>query len=146
MNIARTGKSALIAAGAGFGVLQSLRILGNISQSASRIRTLDARIDTLHVAVARLAEQSVVIQADLDQRVTKDELSETIERVFRQLDRGFEERFERQARSVEALRLMVGQTDELLQRVLDGLETLKSEEVRGPNHGAERWDLSPARH
>src|SRR6185437_8280286 len=118
------GKSALIVLGAGFGLLRSLRVLGSDAQSAAGIATLSARVDTVNVAVARLADQTEQIQVTLHQTVTRNELTQTLDRVFGQLEQGIEVRLEHQTRSVEALRTMIGQTDELLQRVLDGLESM----------------------
>lgn len=94
-------------------------------------------MDTLHVAMAGLAGQTEQIGSRVDQTVnrmvTKDEIQQTLERVFGRVQDEVDARFEHQARSVEALRTMVGQTDELLQRVLDGIESLKaeSEELTG---------------
>ena len=123
--------------GAGFGLLRSLRAIGSITQNAAGLETLEARVDTINVAVARLATQMEQVQFKFDQTVGRDELSQTLDGVFGRLERGVDARFEHQTRSVEALRMMVGQTDELLQRVLDGLESMKSE------NGAE-WDLTQA--
>jgi hypothetical protein len=117
-------KSGLILAGGAF-VIRSLRFLESLAQntrgvaeSAEIIESLQARVDAIHLVVARLGRQGDQLQVQLDQMATtmvpKAEVGT--------LDRGVEERFERQGRSVEALRVMVGQTDELLQRVLDGLE------------------------
>lgn len=127
------GKTALILIGAGFGLLRSLKLLGNIAGQAASLQNLEARVDTIHLAVARLAGQTEQTQTRLDQMVTKDEIQQTLERVFGRVEEEVEARFEHQAKSVEALRTMVGQTDELLQRVLDGLESLKvdSEELSG---------------
>jgi hypothetical protein len=122
------GKSVLIVVGAGFGLLRSLRVLGYISQNAAGLATLQARVDTINVAVARLADQTEQLQNKLAQTVTKDELSQTLDSVFGRIERGVDARFEHQTRSVEALRMMIGQTDELLQRVLDGLESMKTED------------------
>ncbi len=119
-----TGRSAVIAVGAGFGFLRGLRVLGNINRNAARLGTIQARIDTIQVAIARLAEQTEQIQVNLNERVTKEDLTATVERAFRQMESGFEIRFDQQNRSAEALRIMVGQTDELLQRVLDRLSVL----------------------
>jgi hypothetical protein len=102
-------------------------LLGNITQNATGLETLQAGVDTLHLAVARLADQTEQLQSKLRDAVTKDELVQTIDRVFGPLERGIDARFEHQTRSVEALRIMVGQTDELLERVLDGLESMKAE-------------------
>jgi hypothetical protein len=136
--------------GAVYGLLRGLRMLGDITQNAAGVETMRARVDTIHVAVARLAEQTEQLQIRLDQMVTKDELSHTLDRVFGQLERGVDARFERQTRSVEALRMMVGQTDELLQRVLDGLESMKTNDEGDEDDGAEsseqghQWDLTQA--
>jgi hypothetical protein len=127
-----TGKSALIVVGAAFGLMRGLRLLGAARRHAiaeDELSALQAGIDTVHLAVARLADQTEDIQVKLNQAVTKDELSQTLDRVFGQLERGVDARFEHQTRSVEALRMMVGQTDELLQRVLDGLEATRTERV-----------------
>lgn len=130
--------------GAVYGLLRGLRLRGDFTQYAAGMETVNARIDTLNVAVARLAEQSERFQSRLDQMVTKDELSQTLERVFGQLERGVNARFEHQTVSVEALRMMVGQTDELLQRVLDGLESMKTEDEPEPDEQGRAWNLSEA--
>ena len=129
----------LIVVGAGFGLLRSLRVLGNITSNAAGLETLEARVDTINVAVARLAGQTEELQSKLDRMVTKDELTHTLDEVFGRIERGVDARFEHQTRSVEALRMMIGQTDELLQRVLDGLESMKTE-----GDTASAWDLTQA--
>jgi hypothetical protein len=121
------GKTALIVIGAGFGLLKSLRLLGNLATRGGALRTLEARVDTLHMALSRLAGQNEELQARLQNTVSKEEIQQTLERVFGRVEEEVEARFEHQAKSMEALRTMVGQTDELLQRVLDGLESLKDE-------------------
>lgn len=136
------GKTALIVAGAGFGLLRSLRVLDNLDRNRAGLSTLQARVDTIHVAVARLADQMEQLQIKLDQTVTKDELAEKLDQVFGQLERGVDARFEHQTRSVEALRMMIGQTDELLQRVLDGLESMTADQ--DGEHRDEEWNLSQA--
>jgi len=125
--VTTAGKTALIVIGAGFGLLRSLKLLGNITSHATALETLEARVDTIQLAMARLADQSEVFQDRLEQMATRDELTETLDRVFGRIEREAEVRFEQQTRSVEALRTMIGQTDELLQRVLDGLESIKEE-------------------
>jgi hypothetical protein len=137
------GKSLLIVAGAGFGLIRGLRALGNINRKAAGLETLEARVDTIHVAVARLADQTEKLQIRLDQMVPRDELAQTLDRVFGRIERAVDVRFQHQTRSVEALRMMIGQTDELLQRVLDGLESIKAEEDTEPSH---EWDLAQASH
>jgi hypothetical protein len=133
------GKTVLIVVGAGFGLLRSLRVLGHISRNSTGLEMIEYRVDTINVAVARLANQTEQLQSQLDRMVTKDELSQTLDLVFGRMERGVDARFEQQARSVEALRMMIGQTDELLQRVLDGLESMKAEGEQG-----REWDLTQA--
>ena len=128
--------------GAAYGLLRGLRLLGEITQKVAGVETVRARVDTIHVAVARLAEQTEQLQNKLDQMVTKDELSQTLDRVFGQLEREVDARFEHQIRSVEALRIMVGQTDELLERVLDGLESMKTDDEAEHSEHGRQWDLN----
>jgi hypothetical protein len=136
-----TGKTVLIVAGAGFGLLRSLRVLGNITRDSAGKEMIEAGVDTINVAVARLADQKEQLRSRLDRMVTKDELSQTLDVVFGRMERGVDARFEQQARSVEALRMMIGQTDELLQRVLDGLESMKND---ADGEQGRKWDLTQA--
>lgn len=126
-SVTAAGKTALIVIGAGYGLLRSLRVLGDVMQNSTALESLEARVDTMQLAVARLADQTEQLQLRLQQTATKDELTETLNRVFGRMEREVEARFEHQSRSVEALRTMIGQTDELLQKVLDGLESMRAE-------------------
>jgi hypothetical protein len=119
------GKSVLIAAGAGFGLARCLRGLNSATERAD-LSMVNARIDALSLAVARLGNQSEQLRAQQEAFLTRAELAETLDRVFGRLSSDVDERFERQTRSVEALRLMVSQTDELLQKVLDGLDAINN--------------------
>jgi hypothetical protein len=122
------GKAALIVVGAGFGLIRSLRAFDDSTPNNAELDLLNARIDVLDLALARLGERTDFAQARLAKTITKDELSETLDRVFGKLERGVDSRFERHTQSIEALRAMVVQTDELLQKVLDGLESIRSSE------------------
>lgn len=106
-------------------MLRGLRLLSRITSHAAELKTLEARVDTMHVAVAHLADQTAQFQQNLDRMATRDELASALDRVFGRMEQEVEARFEQQSRSVEALRTMITQTDELLQRVLDGLESMK---------------------
>jgi hypothetical protein len=117
------GKSVLIAVGASFGLFRGLRTPGVAGKSVE-LEVVKARIDALNLAVARLSDQAGQFQTRLENAVTREELSQTLDRVFGRIEGEMDARFEQQVRSVEALRLMVGQTDELLQKVLDGLESI----------------------
>jgi hypothetical protein len=119
------GKSVLFGAGVGIGLVRGLRGLNSASDRAD-LAVVKSRIDALSLAVARLGDQSEQLSARQEASVTRKELAETLDRVFGKLTSDVDERFERQTRSVEALHLMVGQTDELLQKVLDGLEAMEN--------------------
>jgi len=130
------GKSVLIAAGAVIGLMRGLRGFNSASDGAD-LSVVKARIDALSLAVGRLGDQSEQLSARQEASVTRTELAETLDRVFGKLTRDVDERLERQTRSVEALHLMVGQTDELLQKVLDGLEAMQND----PDLAQTRRDL-----
>lgn len=91
--------------------------------------------------MARLAEQTEQVQTRLALLVTREELSQTLDEVFGRIERGVDARFEHQTRSVEALRMMIGQTDELLQRVLEGLESMNAE-GEAEEEASREWDLT----
>ncbi len=118
------GKATLIAIGAGFGLIRALRIPGVATVDNAQMQLVKARIDALDLAVARLGEQTAHMHAKIQRMVTHEDLQQSLDRVFGRLEGEIDSRVDRQMRSVEALRLMVGQTDELLQKVLDALETI----------------------
>jgi hypothetical protein len=118
------GKSVLIAVGASFGLFRGLRARGGVTEKSAELDVVKARLDALNLAVARLSDQAEQFHTRLENTVTREDLSQTLDRVFGRVESEVDARFEHQTRSVEALRLMVGQTDELLQKVLDGLEAI----------------------
>ena len=119
------GKAVLIAAGAGVGLVRGLCGV-NASVEQVDLSVLNSRLDALTLAVARLRDQSEQLITRQEASVTRAELAETLDRVFGKFTSGVDDRFDRQTRSVEALHLMIGQTDELLQKVLDGLDTINN--------------------
>ena len=143
-----SGKALLMVAGAGFGLIRSLRIPGGVHQNAAALKALSARVDTIHIAVSRLADQTGKLQARVAETVTRNEMTEALGRVFGQVERGVETRFEQQSRSVEALRAMVAETDELLERVLVGLDAMQERDDDEKDDGSEgagrEWNLSRA--
>jgi hypothetical protein len=118
------GKSVLIAVGASFGLFRGLRTPGRAAGKSVELEVVKARIEALNLAVARLSDQAGQFHTRLENVVTREELAQTLDRVFGTIEGEVDARFEHQTRSVEALRIMVGQTDELLQKVLDGLESI----------------------
>lgn len=117
----------LVTAAAGFGLMRALRDLNDRKSDTTQMDLHRARIDALDLAVARLRERADDTDNALQQALTRQELSHTLDQVLGKLENDVDSRFERQARSVEALRVMVGQTDELLQKVLDGLESIRND-------------------
>jgi hypothetical protein len=101
-------KSVAIVAGAGFGLLEALALTGTSERNPDDLQTIENRLNEVETRLARA--------------VTEEELSHSAETTLGRLEERMEVRFEHQSRSIEALRVMIGQTDELLQRVLDGLE------------------------
>jgi len=118
----------LVTVAAGFGLMRALRDLDGRTFDKAQMDLYKARIDALDLAVARLRERADHTDTALQQSLTSEDLSHTLDQVFGKLERDVDARFERQARSVEALRVMVGQTDELLQKVLDGLESIRHDQ------------------
>ena len=101
-----SGKALLMVAGAGFGLIRRLRLLGGVHQNA-RLEALSARVDTVHIAVSRLADQAEKLHARVGETVTRNEMAEALDRALGQVERGVDARFEHQSCSVEALRAMV---------------------------------------
>ncbi|HTA45297.1 MAG TPA: hypothetical protein VK789_22770 [Bryobacteraceae bacterium] len=126
--LAAFGKAMLVTVAAGFGLMRALRDLDGRTFDKEQMDLYKARIDALDLAVARLRERADHTDTALQQSLTSEDLSHTLDQVFGKLERDVDARFERQARSVEALRVMVGQTDELLQKVLDGLESIRHDQ------------------
>lgn len=87
------GKSFLIVTAIGFGVVKAL--------------------DTFAAAEKR----------DVPKFATHDDLAAAMEKFSRSLNDDIERRFEVQNRSVQSLRTMVARTDELLEQVLESIES-----------------------
>jgi hypothetical protein len=122
-----TAKAALIMAGAGFGLLRGLRLLDGLADNSAKVRALEERLDGIQVQIAALHRKDEQLQAGLDRTITEDHLSQALDKALERVQSGIEERFADQARSVEALRAMVSQTDELLERLLDRLESMRND-------------------
>ena len=122
------GKAILITTGVVFGLFRGLRALEVSVENKAEFGLIKARIDALDLAVARLGQQTSEFHSRMDNSVTREQLSQALERAFGRLETDVDARLDRQTRAVEALRLMVGQTDELLQKVLDGLESIRNDE------------------
>ena len=101
-------KSIAIIAGAGFGLLEALAVTGTSERGSDDLQAIENRLNEVETRISRA--------------ITEEELSRSAKNTLDRLEERIDVRFEHQSRSIEALRVMIGQTDELLQRVLDGLE------------------------
>jgi len=120
-----SARSLIVLAGAIIGFVQGLRYFGpqghreepspNLAnqlgaQLGARIGTIEARILQVEAGSARA--------------VSRDELEEGIHQAISRLEETIENRFARQDRAAEALRSMIAETDQMLERVLEGLDML----------------------
>ena len=119
------GKTLLIATGFAYGVLRGIHLIGKIADNTEVQKAAGARLSTLELAVENLNDHTRKIEARVASGVSRDEFAAALDDAYSRIRAESESRFEQGARSVEALREMVGQTDELLQKVLDGLEHLR---------------------
>jgi hypothetical protein len=102
-------------------------VLIGLKDNSEAVRAIEERLDGMQAQIQALQSSDERLQAGLESAVTADDLSAALDKSFARVQREVDARFEDQARSVEALRAMVGQTDELLERLLDRLESMRSE-------------------
>jgi hypothetical protein len=88
---------------------------------------LEERIDDLQLQIRGLRARDEQLQTGLERAIRPEDLSAALDKALGRVQRGIDVRFEDQVRSVEALRAMVGHTDELLERLLDRLESMRSD-------------------
>jgi predicted nuclease with TOPRIM domain len=120
-------KAAFIIAGVGFGVLRGLRLLDGLTDPTPELSAIRERLEGIQLEITALQARDSQLQSKTEQAVTRDELSSALEKASVAIYSAVETRFEEQTRSVEALRAMVTETDELLERVLDRLEAMRNE-------------------
>ena len=121
------GKSAVIMAGVGIGFFHALRMLAEEGAAGTamgppNLDAVDHRLAAMELNLAKICQRTTLIEEKLEQTTSPGQLSLAIDQAFLRLEEAFDARFESQARSVEALRLMVRETDRLLERVLEGLD------------------------
>jgi hypothetical protein len=86
-----------------------------------RLIRMEKRIEVLIAPLERLTSRS----AGVDNFVTKAELNAAMEQFSRRLEDETDRRFEVQDRSVQSLRTMMARTDELLEQVIENIESLR---------------------
>ncbi|HVY92373.1 MAG TPA: hypothetical protein VHA14_06485 [Bryobacteraceae bacterium] len=86
-----------------------------------RLIRMEKRIEVLIAPLERLTSRT----AGGDNFVTKAELNSAMEQLSRRLEEETDRRFEVQDRSVQSLRTMMARTDELLEQVIENIESLR---------------------
>lgn len=93
------------------------------------LRHLDVRLDGMDERLIRMERNLEVLIAPLsrsgEQHLTRTELSAAIEQLSGRLDAELDRRFEIQNHSVQSLRTMVARTDELLEQVIENIESMR---------------------
>ena len=123
------GKSTLIVAGAGYGLARGLRLAGEpqvagLEDPSGRLENLEERLDRIENSLASLARPATAeAVTPLTGFVTREELADAVDRATARVRAEVERKFEAQSLAVSGLRAMISQTDELLQKVLEGLES-----------------------
>ena len=130
------GKSLLILAGAGYGVMKAIDTVADEaaqdndvqenthpvtvkSETAQPPRILDDRLTRIESALEGLMAPHPV------EYVTRKELDAAIHHYSRRFDADLERRLEIQDRSVQSLRTMIARTDELLEQVIENIESMR---------------------
>ncbi len=86
-----------------------------------RLIRMEKRIEVLIAPLERLTSRTTSV----DNFVTKAELNAAMEQFSRRLEEETDRRFEVQDRSVQSLRTMMARTDELLEQVIENIESLR---------------------
>jgi hypothetical protein len=97
------------------------RASSRLEQVEERLIRMEKRIEVLIAPLERLTSPP----AGINNFVTKAELNSAMEQFSRRLEEDTERRFEVQDRSVQSLRTMMARTDELLEQVIENIESLR---------------------
>jgi uncharacterized coiled-coil protein SlyX len=132
-----SAKSLIILTGAFIGFVEGLRLcgFGDRAVPPSSVPSTDVT-DRLENRIAALEGRFQELEGRSAQAVTQDELRESVLRATTGLEELFENRFAHQERAAEALKSMIAETDQMLERVLEGLDMLA--ESRGKAESAAR--------
>jgi len=143
------GKSLLIVTGVGYGVLKALDVLTPerpplVSRTPDPAKPPAAaepeatlrRLDGVEERLIRMEKCLEVLAAPVERAaprasrregehfVTRAELNQAMEQLSGSLETDMERRFEVQNRSVQSLRAMIARTDELLEQVIENIESV----------------------
>lgn len=122
------GKSALITAGIGYGLACAVRALADTNRSSQRMVEVEGRLSRIEASLDRVVSspqaspqtnhsKDLVSRSEMQQAV-----AETADRLWLRFDRELDRRLSEHEHSIDALRSLIAQTDELLGRVLENLD------------------------
>ena len=117
--------SGFLVAGLAFGLARTVAALFPGVTVQKRLNTIEDRLNSVGRAVTKLEARTDSVEASVSEFVNRPQLEAAIEQAFLPLAREVDRRFVQQSDSVDALRKMVGRTDELLGRVLEHLESME---------------------
>lgn len=118
-------KSGFVLAGVAFGMTRAIAALFPGVAVKKRLDLIEDRLDLVGLAVTKLEARTVTVESTAYESVDRKQLEAAIEQAFLPLAREVDRRFVQQSESVNALRVMVSRTDELLGRVLEHLESME---------------------
>ena len=118
-------KSGFVLAGIAFGMARAVAALFPGVAVNRRLDLIEDRLDLVGLAVMKLEARSLTVESAANEFVDRKQLEAAIEQAFLPLAREVDRRFVQQSESVNALRVMVSRTDELLGRVLEHLESME---------------------
>lgn len=101
--------------------LLAKRMAAQEAASTARFRQMEARLDEYSSKLAEAPSTAQIISA----------MEQLLSRTMGSLD----DRLTTQAHSIEVLKTTVSQTDSLLERVLESLDSLQAESPEGPEEG-----------
>jgi uncharacterized coiled-coil protein SlyX len=106
-------------------------------------REWKAQVRAHDYRITRLEARSDAHEAELKETPSTAQMLSAMDELVAQAMSGLEGRFTAQARSIETLQMTVSETDELLERVLESLDTLRDMPLAAPL-AAERVLEGPA--
>jgi hypothetical protein len=147
------GKSLMIVTGVGYGVIKAMDVLASEDEAASdplqgahhgstesnpssapsdpAIQRLDGMLDGVEQRLIRM-EKSIEALAlvretaqpkPAEQFITRADLDRAMQQLSDEIGADVDRRFEVQNRSVQSLRAMIARTDELLEQVIENIES-----------------------
>jgi hypothetical protein len=128
------GQSILIITGVGYGVVKALDALDGLQQEPPAppmpiaepevtLKRLDGMEERLIRMEKSLEVLALPLRRPVEDHVTRTELNAAIRKLSVTVESDIERRFEVQDRSVQSLRTMIVRTDELLEQVLESIES-----------------------